>query len=156
MAEEIGSSGDKPVKRKYLNRLTQEQVGKIAAYILPRKEEFTGKQCREIAQDCSKGLGFHITKDNVSAVAGYVGLEVNRPGKGKSNRIDLLFDRLKEQAEAIEQLKTQVKILEETLSAHSHIPTEVKNLVKNDVELASRIELVLKRLNIVVPLKKEF
>ena len=57
MADESGSIEKEPIKKKIVNRLTQEQVGKIVAYILPRKAEFTGKSCKELAKLFTQELG---------------------------------------------------------------------------------------------------
>lgn len=155
MADESGSIEKEPVKKKIVNRLTQEQVGKIVAYILPRKAEFTGKSCKELAKLFTQELGVRCTKDNVHAIAGFdfVALPLAEPVKGKSAFFVKCTERLKEQAEAIEELRTKVKIIEETLQAHANVPNDLKDLFKNDIEAGSRIEFILKRLNLTTPVK---
>lgn len=89
------------------------------------------------------------------AIAGFdfVALPLAEPVKGKSAFFVRCSAQLKEQAEAIEQLKIQVKLLEESLQAHSNVPNEIKALTKADVEFATRLDLLYKRIQSVAPIK---
>ena len=95
------------------NRLNENQVAFLKAWINLEKDALIGKTLVEAAQAASKKLGFEVTNTNISTAYHQLGLKLHTAQKKKPAKIDVDKQLMKAQ---IKELQARVGQLETIIS----------------------------------------